>query len=222
MSARSRRSPSKRLAVGLERETPRAERSHLPVSLRRDRFRLRGLLFHRRIHPLHIHRDDLVFGAHGVLVAFAAGHDVHKVFGEVEGGVEDAGFHFVGDLGVDAHFAAGGEDADEIPGGDLLARGVGGVDGEDVLGDDAGVAGAAGHGAAIVVLQHSAGGEDEGEFAVVLHDFARFLECEEVEFAEAALEGVGVEDFGADAAFLNGSLLAVVAEFFVSVRASPH
>jgi hypothetical protein len=31
----------------------------------------------------------------------------------------------------------GGEDADEVAGGDLLARGVGGVDGEDVLGDDA-------------------------------------------------------------------------------------
>ncbi len=100
------------------------------------------------------------------------------------------------------------------PVGDVLFRGVGGVDGEDVLGDDAGVAGAAGHGAAVVVLQHAAGGEDEGEFAVVLHDFARFLEAEEVELAEAALEGVGVEDFGADAAFLDGPLLAVVAEFF--------
>ena len=61
--------------------------SRLPRS---DRLRLRGLLFHWRTHALHIHGDDLVFGAHRVLVALAARDDVHEVLGDVKGGVEDA------------------------------------------------------------------------------------------------------------------------------------
>ena len=109
-------------------------------------------------HFLQIDGRDFIFGAERILVMHVAGDVVHQVLGEMEGGIDDAGLNFVRHAGFQGHFATGGEDADVIAGFDAFLGGVVGMDGEHVAIDDLTVAGAAGHGAAIVMLQQPAGG----------------------------------------------------------------
>ncbi len=79
----------------------------------------------------------------------------------------------------------------------MVLVGIDGVDPEQVLPHDLVVAGPAGHGAGIVVLQFAVGRDDIGVIFAVGHQFVGFLKSRVVEFAQAAFEGVLVQDFGA-------------------------
>ncbi len=114
--------------------------------------------------------DHFVFWAQGIFVAFATGDDVDEVFREVESGIEDAWLHFGGQACFHADFTACGEDADLILVLDIFHGGILRVDGEQVFADDLHVSGPAGHGAAVVVFEDPAGGQDEGEFLMMFFD----------------------------------------------------
>ena len=134
----------------------------------------------------------------------------------MEGGVENARLDLIGDAGFELDFAARAEEADLVAIADVFEFCVGWIEGENVLGDDFGIAGAAGHGAAVVVLQQAPGGEDEREFRGVGFEFAGFLPREEVEVTEAALEGLLMENLGVGAISGDGPLLAIDVEVFPS------
>ena len=86
------------------------------------------------------------------------------------------------------------------------------MDRKEVFADDVGISGAAGHRAAVVMLEDAAGREDERILGTVLFDLLRLLKLEEVELAEAALEAVEVEDRRADPAVGDGPLGALFGE----------
>ena len=71
-----------------------------------------------------------------------AGDVVHHGVGEVEGGVEDAGFDFIGDAGFKLDFATGAEELHLVATADGFALGIGRIEGEVVLHDDLAIAGA--------------------------------------------------------------------------------
>ena len=163
---------------------------------------------------LHIDGDDFVFRAHGVLIALAAGDNIDEHFREVEGAIKDAWLHLGANPGLHRNPAARRKEAHQISIFDALFGGIVRMDGQGVFGDDVHVAGAPGHGAAIVVLEEAAGSQDERIFSAVQFEFPGFLEIEEVEFAEATLEGIQVEPGGADIARGNRPLLSLVGQAF--------
>ena len=114
--------------------------------------------------------DHFIFWAQGIFVAFATGDDVDEVFWEVESGIEDPWLHFGGKACFHADLTACGEDADLILVFDIFHGGILRVDGEKVFGDDLRVSGPAGHGAAVVVFEDPAGGQDEREFLMMFFD----------------------------------------------------
>ena len=144
-------------------------------------------------HPTTHH---LILRAQRFRAALVRGDHVQRGFREVEGRAQDTWFHLFGEFCAAIDFPTRAFHTDHVAVADALLGGVQGIDEQQILTEDFGIPGSAGHVAAVVVGEFAVGGEDVGIVAPVSADFVGFFEGDEREPALSYLECFGMENLG--------------------------